>query len=67
MSEDRVVGDRICVIFGASTPFVVRPKMGTAIEPGKHNMLVGAGYVHGIIDGELAKGRPLAVQDLLIE
>jgi hypothetical protein len=41
--------------------------MGTAIEPGKHNMLVGAGYVHGIIDGELAKGRPLAAQDLLIE
>ena len=65
--QDTAVGDRICVFFGAETPCVIRPKVGTIIELDKPNMLVGPCYVHGIMDGELAKDRHLAAQDLLIE
>ena len=39
-------GDKICVIFGAIVPFVLR-KM-----PGKGFELMGEAYVHGVMDGE---------------
>jgi hypothetical protein len=39
-------GDRICVIFGAIVPFVLRKVLGGEFE------IVGEAYVHGIMDGE---------------
>ena len=40
------VGDKICLISGCCTPFVIRPN-------GPNYCLVGESYVHGVMDGEL--------------
>ena len=40
------VGDKICLISGCCTPFVIRPD-------GPNFCLVGESYVHGVMDGEL--------------
>ena len=42
------IGDRICILFGSTAPFVLRP-----IED-KH-LLVGQCYVHGVMKGEVLK------------
>jgi hypothetical protein len=43
-------GDLIAVFLGANLPFVIRPVEGTLEES---YYLVGACYIHGIMDGEL--------------
>ena len=46
--------DRICVLFGASLPLVIRPGEGDGQDrPGR---LVGPCYIHGVMDGELMAG-----------
>lgn len=40
------VGDKICLISGCCTPFIIRPD-------GTNFCLVGESYVHGVMDGEL--------------
>ena len=40
------VGDRVCILLGGDTPFVLRPKGRDEWE------LVADAYVHGIMDGE---------------
>jgi hypothetical protein len=39
------VGDVVCVLFGGKMPFCLRPW-------GRHNLLVGECYVHGLMGGE---------------
>ncbi|KAF2097552.1 HET-domain-containing protein [Rhizodiscina lignyota] len=39
-------GDLLCILFGAQTPFVLRP-----FKPGVYR-LIGECYVHGVMDGE---------------
>ncbi|MCJ1246124.1 hypothetical protein MMC30_003329 [Trapelia coarctata] len=39
-------GDRICVLFGGHTPFILRPCDGT------HHYYIGECYAHGFMDGE---------------
>jgi hypothetical protein len=39
------IGDRVCILFGSSVPFVLRPS-------GKTWKIIGEAYVHGIMDGE---------------
>jgi hypothetical protein len=39
------VGDVVCVLFGGKMPFCLRPW-------GRHYLLVGECYVHGLMDGE---------------
>jgi hypothetical protein len=50
-------GDRICLLFGAQVPFVIREHANSdgnmTIE--KRWRLVGECYVHGIMDGEVVK------------
>lgn len=41
-------GDRVCVLFGGSTPYVIRP---TSITD--EYLYLGPAYVHGIMDGEV--------------
>jgi hypothetical protein len=41
------VGDLICILYGASTPYVVRPN-----GDGNSMTLVGDAYIHGLMDGE---------------
>jgi len=43
--------DVVAVLFGSTTPFVVRRVVGMA----KRYKLVGECYVHGIMDGELVE------------
>lgn len=43
------VGDVCCVVFGANTPFIVRP----AAQRHQHFELVGEAYVHGVMKGEI--------------
>jgi heterokaryon incompatibility protein (HET) len=43
------VGDLCCVIFGARTPFIIRQ---VSISP-KCYELVGEGYIHGVMKGEI--------------
>ncbi|KAF4636845.1 hypothetical protein G7Y89_g1239 [Cudoniella acicularis] len=58
---EKCEGDVICLIRGAQVPFVLRPV--TSIDPGSHEMaagrrrfqLVGEAYIHGIMDGEMAR------------
>ena len=40
------VGDKVCLISGCCTPFIIRPE-------GPNYALVGESYVHGVMDGEL--------------
>ena len=42
------VGDVVCVLFGGKMPFCLRPW-------GRHYLLVGECYVHGLMDGEAMK------------
>jgi hypothetical protein len=44
-----VIGGKICILFGASVPFVLR-----GMDDGGF-MLVGEAYVHGLMDGEALK------------
>ncbi|KAK1758115.1 heterokaryon incompatibility protein-domain-containing protein [Echria macrotheca] len=44
-------GDLLCIIFGCSTPLVIRP-LGS---DGEAFQIVGEAYVHGVMDGEAAK------------
>lgn len=44
--EHAMRGDRICLIFGAIMPFVLRRVPGRGFE------IVGEAYVHGVMDGE---------------
>jgi hypothetical protein len=44
-----VIGDKICIFFGASVPFVLRER-----DDGGY-MFVGEAYVHGLMDGEALK------------
>jgi Heterokaryon incompatibility protein (HET) len=48
LPNDAACGDRIALLLGGRTPFVLRPVAGT-----REYELVGACYVHGIMDGEL--------------
>jgi hypothetical protein len=43
-------GDRVCVLFGGSTPYIVRP---TSV-PDEY-LFLGECYVHGLMDGEAIK------------
>ena len=42
-------GDAVAIIYGAPSPFVIRPE-------GQDYQLIGECYVHGIMDGEAMKG-----------
>jgi hypothetical protein len=44
-----VIGDKICIFFGASVPFVLRERDDGGF------MFVGEAYVHGLMDGEALK------------
>lgn len=44
-SEQRREGDLIPIIFGCSTPILLRPC-------GEHSLVVREAYVHGLMDGE---------------
>jgi len=39
-------GDVVCVLLGGRVPYILRPQ-------DKHYRLVGAAYVHGVMDGEV--------------
>ncbi|OCK82928.1 HET-domain-containing protein [Lepidopterella palustris CBS 459.81] len=47
-----IVGDIVCIFFGADLPFVLRP-----LKEGKYR-LVGEAYVHKVMDGELMGENP---------
>jgi hypothetical protein len=52
------VGDRICVLFGGKTPFILRPQNRLPKESCKIEEVfgfVGDAYVHGLMDGEAIK------------
>jgi hypothetical protein len=44
-----VIGDKICIFFGASVPFVLRERDDGGF------MFLGEAYVHGLMDGEALK------------
>lgn len=52
--EGSISGDTICIIHGASVPFVLRSKPQN-IGSNTDYQLVGDCYVHGIMDGEALK------------
>jgi hypothetical protein len=50
------VGDKICILFGGSVPFVLR-------DAGDgYFTFIGECYIHGIMDGEALKGHNMASQ-----
>jgi len=49
VTHGSVIGDKICIIFGGSVPFVLRKRDDGGF------MFVGEAYVHGLIDGEALK------------
>ena len=46
-------GDRVFIVKGARTPFVVRDIPGREAGEGKWVRLVGECYLHGVMDGEM--------------
>jgi hypothetical protein len=51
-------GDMVCILFGVDVPFVFRPH---ALKEGYYQ-LIGEGYLHGIMDGEVMKKANLVAQ-----
>jgi len=45
-------GDRVCLIAGINTPYIIRMSQGGDLGP-LRGKLVGEAYVHGIMDGEI--------------
>lgn len=52
--HDMKEGDDVCILLGASVPFVLRP-----VEGGTKHEFVGHCFVQGIMDGEALKGRDM--------
>jgi hypothetical protein len=52
--ESAEIGDIICIIYGASVPFALRP------DPDGRYRRLGEAYVHGIMDGEFMETAPAA-------
>jgi hypothetical protein len=42
---DVVKGDKICILHGGQTPFILR-------QEGRYNLFKGECYIHGVMDGE---------------
>ncbi|RYP13310.1 hypothetical protein DL765_006933 [Monosporascus sp. GIB2] len=60
------VGDRVVVVKGARTPFLVREKVGRNMkEDGGRWGWVGACYLHGSMDGEAVEGKEWEMMTLL--
>lgn len=53
-------GDVVCIFMGAAVPFILRPR--DAVDGGY--TLIGDGYIHGIMDGELVSDWDEAKQNL---
>jgi hypothetical protein len=45
-------GDLVCVLFGGSTPFILRPLVQAIDSSNQYYSLVGLAYVNGLMDGE---------------
>ncbi|KAL8747764.1 MAG: hypothetical protein Q9190_000422 [Brigantiaea leucoxantha] len=52
-------GDRICILFGGQTPFVVRP-----VKQGYE--LLGEAYVHGLMNGEALDMPGIKIEDIAL-
>ena len=50
------IGDKICILFGGSVPFVLRDNHDEYFK------FIGECYVHGIMDGEAVKGQEISVR-----
>jgi hypothetical protein len=50
------IGDKICILFGGSVPFVLRDNHDGYFK------FIGECYVHGIMDGEAVKGQEISVR-----
>ncbi|KAH9214816.1 hypothetical protein DL95DRAFT_389138 [Leptodontidium sp. 2 PMI_412] len=49
-------GDTICSVPGCTYPLVIRPKSNNDSDEGKeHFEIIGACYVYGMMNGEVAK------------
>lgn len=53
-------GDLICIFHGAKVPYVLRP-----CEDGNY-ILLGAGYLHGMMHGEVLKMKDMKEEELRI-
>jgi len=51
--NEKGTGDVVFLVRGAEVPFVLRP-VGE-VEGRKRYRLVGEAYIHGVMDGEMAK------------
>ena len=61
--------DEVFVLLGSRMPYVLRPMGDIGVEglgENKVYTIVGEGYIHGIMDGELAKKPEVEVQELLV-
>ena len=55
-----VIGDLICIVLGSEVPLVLRPSA-------EEYLLVGAAYVHGIMDGEaMAEAETIGWRDFTL-
>jgi hypothetical protein len=62
-------GDEVFVLLGSRMPYVLHPMGDIGVEglgETKLYTIVGEGYIHGIMDGELAKKPEVEVQELLV-
>ncbi|KAH8732591.1 hypothetical protein GQ44DRAFT_697855 [Phaeosphaeriaceae sp. PMI808] len=59
------VGDKVTILLGGTTPFMLRPLM-SKFSFGQHYALVGDCYVHGCMDGEMIKGAQTDALELLM-
>ena len=70
--SETVVGDRICVLSGGRTPFVLRPHLRRDDADGAESLeytFVGDAYVHGLMDGEaidMVESGTLEMQTLIL-
>ncbi|KAI0875946.1 heterokaryon incompatibility protein-domain-containing protein [Hypoxylon argillaceum] len=55
------LGDRICVLVGGETPYVIRPTAQGRFR------LIGEAYVDGVMDGEALEGSEYIDEDIQIE
>ncbi|KAJ4354549.1 uncharacterized protein N0V89_006286 [Didymosphaeria variabile] len=53
-SADMLQGDRVVILCGGRTPFLVRPVDPESASKGQAHQIIGYAYVHGIMHGEAA-------------
>lgn len=59
-------GDHVCIIMGSTVPFILR-EVDVAQSRSTTFVIVGEGYIHGIMNGEALTMEGFKVTDIILQ